>query len=270
MVHKILLTKAQPAPSTNGAGKYWNLQGCRSDKAATCNDCQNADLFWSWNFLTGRSYLVDHLNYPHTCPSPQTQDVFPGWCEKCQAPDLLWLRKQEAFELTESYGLPHACEQHEYRKIREMSAGHCKYCNTSNLLWVTVDRATLCHLDGKKHICTEYMPFMKDWAEAKRINYAFEKSWLKSIPDGTICKKCKGQKYISYLSKNKRILKKYNSPALRAFGSMFEPILMHRPCKHCKCMGAYTVQSKKSYLKNLRMKYWPFKSGFHKWKKDGK
>jgi hypothetical protein len=99
---------------------------------------------------------------------------------------------------------------------------------------------------------------MKDWAEALRMNYAAEKAWLKAIPDDTPCKKCKGFGVIIYTSKSKKNLQKYNSS---------EPIRMSRPCVKCKQLGTFTALKKKAYLKDLRKKYWPFRIGFHKWKK---
>jgi hypothetical protein len=102
---------------------------------------------------------------------------------------------------------------------------------------------------------------MKDWAEAKRMDYALEKAWLKAIPDGTPCKKCNGRGHTTWLSKNKKVMQKYLSS---------EPITMYRPCRQCKRMGVFSVSNKKWHLKELRKRYWPFKGGYHKWAKYDK
>ena len=234
----------------------------RSSEAVVCNACQEGNLFWGWNFNQNKVVLVDHQNYMHRCPTPQTRDVFPGWCETCKAPELLWLRKSTGFELTEAYGLPHTCGLDTQKPIQEMSTGRCKYCNTFDLIWVKVNsKYTLTHHDGSQHRCEAYSPYMKDWAEAKRMNYAFEKTWIKSHADGEACKRCKGKGYRVFLTKSKRNLSKYNTT---------EPFLMHRPCKKCKCIGTFTIANKKFHLKILRKKYWPFKGGTHKWKRYDK
>lgn len=236
----------------------WNLKSFRSDKEVTCKNCQAGKLFWSWNFRTNRPHLIDKYSSVHDCPTPNTTDVFPGWCDKCSAPDLLWLRKKEGFELSENYGLPHACEQ-SGSPIHDMSVAKCKHCSATDLFWVrSHTRWTLTQSNGIKHDCPNYPVYMKDWAEALRMDYALQKAWLKSIPDNTECKKCKGKTYTSFLSKNKKTMLMCNSS---------EPILMHRPCLRCKRLGTFSVEKKKHYLKELRKKYWPWRQGLHKWKK---
>lgn len=230
----------------------------RTPVLVICKKCQEGGLFWSWNFYLKRPHLIDKYHSIHACPTPQTRDVFPGWCETCKAPELLWLRKQNGFELTESYGLPHSCERDPNRPIEEISEAKCKYCNTTGLFWVKVrSYYTLTHPDGTKHSCVAYTPYQKDWAEAKRMDYALEKAWLKSIPDGTTCKKCQGPGYLTFFSKNKRLMIKFRTP---------DPVPVYKPCKHCKRIGRFTVDNKKQYLSRLRKKYWPFRGGIHKWK----
>lgn len=248
-----------PAPvGPNTPSIQWKPNKVRSDNAVTCKGCQEGNLFWGWHFVKKKPLLVDEHNYMHRCPTPQTRDVFPGWCVTCKTPELLWLRKNTGFELTESYGLPHACEIDPATVIQDMGTGHCKYCKTSDLIWVQVNaKYTLRHSDGTQHKCEAYSPYMKDWAEAKRMDYAFEKAWLKAIPDDSPCKKCKGKGYKQFLSKSKKIMHKYYTT---------EPVLMNRSCLHCKRMGTFSLANKKYYLKSLRKKYWPFKGGVHKWK----
>lgn len=235
----------------------WNPATLKSQRQVTCVNCQHSELFWGWNHRTNKPQLIDKYGHRHDCPTPNTRDVFPGWCNKCKAPDLLWLRKKEGFELTESYGLPHTCEQE--HNIQDISAAKCRHCSTPDLFWVKVNaKFTLTCIDGTKHTCSGFHCYMNDWAEAKRMNYAFEKAWLKSIPNGTECKKCKGKSYTTFLSKNKKTMYKFNSS---------EPMMMHRWCLHCKRIGTFTEISKKDHLKTLRKLYWPFKGGTHKWKK---
>lgn len=260
-----VVVKINPYPAPGQAAvlnaQYGGGNIAKSVETTTCKGCQEGGLSWSWNFAAKKPILIKD-GYVHNCPTPQTHDVFPGWCEKCKAADLLWIRKSYGFELTEDYGLPHACEQDPMKAIQDMSKASCKYCKTTGLFWVKVNaKYTLTHPDGAKHTCSYFTPYMNDWAEGLRMNYAIEKKWLKAIPDGTPCKKCKGEGHTSFLSKNKRTMAKYGSS---------EPILMHRPCMKCKRIGTYTVEKKKEYLKNLRMRYWPFKGGKHKWKQyDG-
>lgn len=248
---------AVPASIPVPMAVHWTPANSHSTESVTCTGCQASNLFWSWNFDTRKRLLVDKYNLPHHCPTPNTRDVFPGWCVKCNAPDLLWLRKSNGFELTESYGLPHACEQDIV--IQDMSAAKCKHCDQADLFWVKVNaKFTLTHSSGTKHACAAYDPYMKDWAEAKRIDYAFEKAWVDSHPDNSECKKCKGKGQRTILSKNKRLMKKYRSS---------EPILVLRPCKSCKRIGTFSPLMKQLYLKNLRKRYWPYRAGVHKWKK---
>lgn len=264
------LTKPYPAPipysptatAPSAHLLNWSPGAARSTTPATCNGCQQS-LFWSWNFHKKKPHMVDKTGWPHDCKTPHKQDVFPGWCDTCGSTDLLLLRGAYGFELTESYGLPHTCEQDPLQTIQEMSAGKCRGCKAPGLFWIqTSAKFTLVDATGTQHHCQEFGQYAADFAEAKRLDYAFEKAWLKSIPDDTKCKKCKGEGYTTFLSKAKHILKKYGST---------EPIKMHRPCMRCKRLGTFSVDKKKFYLKELRKKYWPFKGGTHKWKQyDGK
>lgn len=239
----------------------WQPNKKRSSKPVACRYCQTQDWYWSYSATHKKSILVDALGWPHVCPTPHKRDVFPGWCEKCHAPDLLWLRKKTSFELTESFGLPHPCGLENDNAIQEMSSGRCKYCNTDGLIWVQVgSKYILNQPDGTKHTCAAFNTFMQEWAEAKRINYAFEKAWLKSKPDDSVCKKCKGEGFTSFISKSKANMQKYNSA---------DPIPMRRPCLKCKRLGIFTSEKKKFFLKQLRKKYWPFRGGIHKWKTYG-
>jgi len=159
--------------------------------------------------------------------------------------------------LTESYGLPHTCP--ETSVMADINVAKQCICGTQDLLWVKKDHCekySLRDIRGNKHICAAYDQKEKDWAEAKRINYAIEKAWIKSIPDGHKCKKCNGNGHTTFISKSKKTISVSGQPASR-----------FRHCKACKQIGLFTPQKKANYLKNLRSKYWPYRSGFHKWKK---
>lgn len=252
--------KAYPAPASPGKPiPGWSPH--KNTKEVTCRCCGHEHLIWSWNFRSNKPHLVNKYGEAHDCPTPMnTHDVFPGWCEKCPATDLVYRRMKDCFELTESYGLPHACEQSKI--IRNMKKAKCHHCTTPDLFWIEVaGRYQLTHPDGSKHLCPNYPVYMKDWAEGLRMNYAIEKAWIKSHPDGHQCKKCEGKSYTTFLSKNKRTMQKYNSA---------DPITMHRPCLKCKRIGTFTAIRKADYLKDLRKKYWPFRDGVHKWKKYGR
>jgi hypothetical protein len=218
-------------------------------------------LFWSWDFRQKRPILIEDDKRRHNCSSGK--DIFPGWCDTCKAPDLVFLRKEDRFELHENYGLMHTCPQPEPDDaIQNISSGKCRLCNTDNLLWIYVKgRYSLVDKTGQKHNCGKFGALVKDWAEAKRINYAMEKKWINSFPEGHVCKRCKGKRAKDFYSKNKKILAKFNTT---------EPILMRRPCFHCKQIGIFTIFTKANYLRELRKKYWPFKGGVHKWKRRDK
>jgi hypothetical protein len=249
------ILKAYPSP--NNKGLTLTPSGAHSDKATTCSSCLDTEVYWGWHRRANKPFLVDKHGYPHGCPAPDTKDVFPGWCEKCPATDLVYLRKKDGFELTESYGLPHACEQS--KTISEMKAAKCRFCATQGLYWIVVGgRYSLVQADGIKHLCPNYPVYMKDLKEAVRMNYAFEKAWVNSFPDGHECKKCKGEGHTVFMCKDKRKLKQWGST---------EPIEMHRGCKKCKQIGIFNATSRFMYLKNLRKKYWPYQHGYHKWKK---
>lgn len=236
---------------------YQNIRGF-SAQPTVCNGCGEEKLYWAWDFGAKVPMLVNDRHHIHQCPTPRNvQDIFPGWCTKCNASNLSWVRKANSFELTEDYGLPHTCEQD--AQIEDISKAKCRYCKTENLLWLKIQyKYMLVDQQGTKHTCSNFSVVHKDWAEAKRMDYAFEKAWINSHADGHECKRCQGTGYRKFLSKNKRTMKKYNSS---------EPIMRHVPCKKCKRIGTFSAWNKKFYLARLRQRYWPFNSDRHKWKK---
>lgn len=247
--------KARPVnlPAPN----FQNLRGY-SAQPTVCNGCGEENLYWAWDFCTKRPMLVGDRHHIHRCPTPRhVQDIFPGWCTKCNATNLSWVRKANSFELTEDYGLPHTCEQD--TEIEDISKAKCRYCETENLLWLKIRyKYTLVDQQGVKHTCNSFNVVHKDWAEAKRMDYALEKAWVNSHADDHKCNKCQGAGFVTFLSKNKRLMNRYLSS---------EPIMMYRPCKKCKRIGTFSVAGKKAYLANLRRRYWPFNGERHKWKK---
>ena len=224
-------------------------------RETNCHYCGQQG-FWSWSSYKKQPVLVvdDEV---HRCAG---KDIFPGWCNHCKRTDLLLVRKEWVFQLTENYGLPHTCTEDGQTEIEDVSAAKCKYCSNAELFWVSErGRWTLRVADGSKHTCEKYSAHQKAWAEALRINYAHEKVWVNSKPDNAVCKKCNGVGHRVVYSRNKRLM-------LKHFSS--EPITVLKLCRHCKCLGKFTPTKKKDYLKRLRLKYWPYRPGTHKWKKD--
>lgn len=221
----------------------------------TCHYCGQKG-FWAWDWYKGKpSLLAD--NKVHKCTNG---DIFPGWCTQCKQTDLLLIRKNDEFQLIESHGLPHTCTENGYTDIEDMSSAKCKHCSTTELFWVSIrGRWSLVAADGDKHTCEQYTIQVKAHAEALRMDYAFEKTWINSKADNADCEKCKGMGHRIFLSRNKRLM-------LKCLSS--EPIQVYKPCRHCKRLGKFTSNVKKHYLKNLRKKYWPYFPGVHKWKKD--
>jgi len=222
-----------------------------------CRHC-GADAHWSWDFFEKKPVLIlkNKPGQHHKCQSTK-EDIFPGWCLKCGRNDLNLVRHGYYFQLVEQYGLPHTCTENGETDITDISAGRCKYCKATNLLWVRENgRFRLVSTAGVKHSCPETDQVYKDWAEAKRINYAFEKAWINSKPDDHQCPKCLGNGHKVFRSKNKRLMAKMRST---------ERILVIKPCKHCKRIGEFSAAKKKQHLKALRRKYWPYRAGVHKW-----
>lgn len=225
---------------------------------ATCRYCGIAG-FWDWSFQDKKPILMTKdprykCNILHQCHSG---DIFPGWCKVCNRTDLHLVRGEYFFTLVEEYGLPHTCTENGETDIVDVSTGRCKYCNTEDLLWIFENsRFQLVAKNGTPHKCQQYDTLSKAWAEAKRMDYAFEKKWVNSKADDHVCAKCDGKTYTLRMSKNKRVLRKFNSS---------EPIAICKPCRHCKSIGIFSVGKKKKYLKALRQKYWPYRAGVHKW-----
>lgn len=236
---------------------YWHPMAIQPSRKTVCQYCQTADLYWNWNFRVKEPMLTDKHGGYHFCAG-HGQDVFPGWCKKCNAPELMWIRKAEHMELTEPYGLPHTCEQD--HTIESITNAECKYCKTPGLLWVDANgKYTLVNATGDKHVCEQYTTFANDWKEAKRMDYAIEKKWVKSFPDDTRCKKCDGKTYTTRLSRDKRQMAKMLSDV---------PVVVSKSCKKCKRIGTFTKARKADYLRMLRKRYWPFNGAYHKWKKS--
>lgn len=78
-------------------------------KAVVCKYCNKEGLFWSYDFRKARRILICLEEKDiHDCSSQE--DIRPASCMHCQAKDLVWVRKNTKFELTESYGLQHTCD----------------------------------------------------------------------------------------------------------------------------------------------------------------
>lgn len=227
-----------------------------------CPGCQKKGV-WGWNARDRKPMLMEEYGNGyasmHHCPTPQTDDIFPGWCEFCKSPELIWMRTSDGIELNETYGLPHTCPLRVEMQLQDISKARCRFCKKDDLLWVKRQaKWSIVDYNGVRHDCGGYGLMTLAWKEAKRMDYAFEKAWINSHPDDSSCKRCKGNGFVRFLSKNKRVLAKYNST---------EPIPMQRSCLHCKRLGVFTKEKKAKYLFELRKKYWPFRGGVHKWKK---
>lgn len=92
-----------------------------SRKTTTCKKCGVAGLSW-YESYDGRwklSITENGVIKDHKCEGSNEQDAT---CKYCGANDLHWYKEtmpngSTKNVLTESYGLPHACDQHkEYRK----------------------------------------------------------------------------------------------------------------------------------------------------------
>src|SRR3954469_24834857 len=109
-----------------------------NSKLVACKFCTTDGLRWTFNFKSRRPMLIDQERQVHRCLRPPEEDISPGKCKFCKTTNLLWIRKENKWELTEEYGLPHTCQ--------------------------------------------EVKIYNKDFMEAKRIDYAFEKARLNKIP----------------------------------------------------------------------------------------
>lgn len=223
-----------------------------------CRHCGQAGR-WSWDFYGKRPVVILENEYnPHHCNGGR-KDIFPGWCDQCRRTDLLLTRTSSYFQLVETYGLPHTCTENGETNIAEVTDAKCRHCSTKGLLWIQVEgRFSLVNSEGVRHKCQQYDEYQKAWAEAKRMDYAFEKAWINSKKNYEECTRCKGNGKRQYLSKNKRLMQKYGSS---------EPIRVSKPCKHCKQLGCFSPHKKKDYLRMIHQRYWPYRPGVHKWNK---
>jgi hypothetical protein len=174
---------------------------------ATCKWCGDSNLVWKFHHATQKNILA-HPDYydEHKCDE---QAIKPASCRHCKATDLVW--------------------------IASSSRKKGKYYN--------INHFTLCESYGLPHACEQGKAFYLDYKEALRLNYKFEKKWIKSQKEGT-CSKCKGLcgkwRKASRSSKHAGELCKW------------------RKCKACKGVGTFTKDSSFYYLKQLRKQYWPW------------
>ncbi len=217
-----------------------------------------AGLRWGWNWVTrsaqlSEQHLAGYLDW-HECEqmklAMKVSGIQTGGCKWCKTADLLWFEQPNGmFQLTETFGLPHVCDEmklanEEVQESNQVLPGQCKYCKTPDLTYVRQGRLQLRDRDGQQHKCDEYRAIWTAHKAALREDYAFEKKWLKSVPDDYKCKKCKGTCYIRRKRKDRET---------------------QRRCKPCRGMGTFTAHAKREYLKALRKAYWPFNSAYMKW-----
>ena len=95
-------------------------------KLSTCRRC-GVQISWSCNRTTNRPAAIEPAPiYPgddrwrlHECPC---DDVSPTTCRYCGSTSVFWVKRDSKFELTEAYGLPHACEQFTQYKVNYRAA----------------------------------------------------------------------------------------------------------------------------------------------------
>lgn len=81
-------------------------------RTVTCKKCNAANLFWI-QLGNGRWMLQDNQGAQHRCNTDELKAVK---CKYCPADDLHWAEERQEDGtvkrvLTESYGLPHACDE---------------------------------------------------------------------------------------------------------------------------------------------------------------
>lgn len=157
------------------------------NKPATCRACKKSEkLYWSWDFNKRIPILVDETEHPwdlrkilvkHECE----QDVKPAKpCKYCKTDNLFWVRKDKKYELVESYGLMHVCN--EFRQYYQdwLEAKRMNYALEKNRLKSIPDDTVCTDCKGKPK---------KAIRRRKKIKFP-------------ICVSCKGIKtYTPYLKK---------------------------------------------------------------------
>lgn len=148
-------------------------------KLTKCKRCDANNVYWSQGSY-GKWTLYNQDGGKHTCDDGKLKDVK---CKYCSANDLHWAEevnpdtKEKRHVLTESYGLPHACDERiatlakekkersdkyeaEKKRVNEHPEGKCAPCNgTGNdLSKVGLSRGyglcTNCHGHGRFDVYT--------------------------------------------------------------------------------------------------------------------
>ena len=134
----------------------------------------------------------------------------------------------------------------------DLKPAACHYCKRDDLYYKQVKKGKFEMVEeyGLQHICAEYVRFQQDFKEAKRIDYALEKQWVKSQLN-TICAKCNGKGAIQ------RIIRRRETKALSSLGMNLT--YKYSFCKKCKKIGTFSEYNIGRYLKDLRRKYWPYR-----------
>lgn len=116
-------------------------------KAVSCKRCSTDNLFWTQN-LNGKWNLIDKVGNVHRCNDGEFKSAK---CKFCNAEDLHWAEETRPggpakYVLTESYGLPHACDERlahmatekqrkkdeytlEKKRITDTPDGNCSECS---------------------------------------------------------------------------------------------------------------------------------------------
>lgn len=179
-----------------------------STKTTKCNTCQKDGLYWIFHQVKKKTVLLEKVVDKYGNTRDQFHecdvDIKPAKCNYCDTKDLMYVKKADG-------------DKFKFEMVESY---------------------------GLNHVCQGFADFHSAWREAKRMNYAIEKRWVKSLPEDAYCVQCKGRGYVSFS-------KRGTTRSAR--------------CYTCKGIGRYTEDNKKVYLKALRKAYWPWRLGM-KWK----
>ena len=175
-----------------------NTKTLEEEKKSTCIYCDKGGLVWRWDFRFKVNVLYEtegeDRGREHEC---EGRDMRPAKCRYCDTPGLVWIRRAGSkFELTEAYGLPHACpnikkiyNDHkealrinyalEKKWLKSIEDGYqCKRCDGLGYMKKTYRRCKKCKGIGtfsfgkKKYYLLEmrkkYWPYNSTWMKWKK------------------------------------------------------------------------------------------------------
>jgi hypothetical protein len=95
-----------------------------------CKRCNAANVYWERSITGKWTLFCEQTNQKHFCEDGKLKAVK---CKYCSADDLHWaedvdpITKQKKAVLTESYGLPHACDERIFFLAKEKQDKKDKY-----------------------------------------------------------------------------------------------------------------------------------------------